>query len=527
MARHAHDDDTTSGRASDSPPEPSPAPNETGPPTVDRRLVIASTIVASVAAARLSLLPARAAEVAAPPVTPAVTGTATTPLPQPTLLPPGTPAEVNAITPYDFGFTDGAADATGPVQAMLDALIVNPGARAILPGGTINVSNLRIDYANIEAQATSGAPYGYAGPHIEGSSKRGTIIQQIAGSRGDVLTIQGKINESAGPANNNKISGLSLSNLQIQGASTGGNGLYIRSVVDSTFDELTITGAQSGIYLAREGFVSGVFDEYSYNNRFSHIKLLTNRAWGVECSGTNAIAASFYDCEATGNTAGGYKLAPSGMIMVHCLAVGNGVQSADGRGLWSVTNTNNASTNNGLSLIGCRFEGNSTSGGYEIEIESGYGHVISAPQFFATTGATPLGIGLRQVDDSKKVRNLIVTGGYFGGDGSSANQRLAKLGNNAVNTLLDNLGIDPQQWEGGGRVSDLIDDDSTDLSVIDTSRFRIDANGYVSMGSVSGDLPAAESSDKANFGVVTDSNGKQSLVVRFASGDTHVIASQG
>ncbi|RFA18754.1 right-handed parallel beta-helix repeat-containing protein [Subtercola boreus] len=523
MARHRGGETPGSnghGTAGDGSAEPDQ------PAQYDRRLIIAGTVVASIAGARLSLLTDR--DAAAAPVAPVpavtVTAAASDPLAQPTTLAPSTSAEVIALSPYDFGFVDGAADATGPMQALLTAMMVNPGARSILPGGTINVTNLRIDYAEIAAQPSSGAPFGYAGPHIEGSSKRGTIIKQIDGTTGDVLTIQGKIGASAGPANNNKISGLSLSNLQIQGAASGGHGIYIRSVVDSTFDELTVTGALSGVYLAREAFLSGVYDEYSYNNRFTHLKLLTNRAWGIECSGTNAIAASFYDCEATGNASGGYKLAPSGMILVHCLAVGNGVQSADGRGLWSVTNTNNLSTNNGLTLVGCRFEGNSTDGGYEIEIESGYGHVITAPQFFATTGATPLGIGLRPVDDSKKVRNLIVTGGYFGGDGSTRQQRLAKLGDSAMNTLFDNLGIDPQQWAGGSRVNELIDDASALLSVTDPSRFRVDPNGYVALEAVSGELPAAPSADIANFGVVTDSNGKQSLVVRFASGDSQVIA---
>ncbi|PPF81341.1 hypothetical protein C5B96_10130 [Subtercola sp. Z020] len=514
--------------AGDNTPQEPPAPE--GPPLFDRRLIIAGTVAASIAGARLSLRaddsvishPEQSA--AAAPAVPLTV--AAEPSAQPGTLPPATPADVLAITPYDFGFVDGAPDATASIQAMFDTLVLNPGARAILPGGTINVTNLRIDYAGVQAQPSSGAPYGYPGPHIEGSSKRGTIIRQLEGSTGDVLTIQGKVGVAAGPANNNKISGLSLSNLQIQGADTGGHGLYIRSVVDSTFDELTITNTQSGVYLAREAFLSGVYDEYSYNNRFTHLKVLTNRAWGIECSGTNAIAASFYDCEATGNIAGGYRLAPSGMILVHCLAVGNGVKNADGRGLWSVTNSNNFSTNNGLTLVGCRFEGNSAPGGYEIEIESGYGHVISAPQFFATTGATPLGIGLRQVDDSKKVRNLIVTGGYFGGDRSTSSQRLAILGGNAMNTLFDNLGIDPQQWAGGTRVSELIDDESIALSVNDPSRFRIDSSGYIALEAVSGGLPTPSASGQANLAVVTDASGRQSLVVQFAGGDAQVIARQ-
>jgi hypothetical protein len=315
---------------------------------------------------------------------------------------------------------------------------------------------------------------------------------------------------------------MSLSNLQLEGASTGGNGLYLRSIVDSNFDDLTISNAGgSGLYLARETFISGQVDEYFYGNRFSHVKLLANANWGVECSGTNAIASSFYDCEAIGNAAGGYRLAPSGMIMVHCLAIGNGVDDVSARGVLSLSNSNPLSTNNGLTLIGCRFEGNSGVGGYEVEIRSGSGHVITGAQFFATSGATMLGIGL-DTNDDRMVRGLVVTGGYFAGDNRTGSQRVAVLGPRASSTSFDNLGVDPNQFTVSG--AELIDDDSRDLWVANPSAFRVSNDGAVVMSPLAQSLVAPDTG--AALGVVTGNNGKQSLVVRFPSGSAQVIASE-
>jgi hypothetical protein len=494
-----------------------------GSSAVDRRLFVAGGALAAFGAVRLvgAIDETAAPLVAAPsvPLTPV-----STPEPYPVGLPVDPTAAVRYLSPYQFGMVDGAADNTAALQILFDTMVLNPGARAVLPAGVINVTNLRIDYSGVEAQATSGTPYGYAGPKIEGSSKRGTIIRQIEGSTGDLLVVQGKTGAAAGPANNNKISGMSLSNLQLEGASTGGNGLYLRSIVDSSFDELTISNAGgSGLYLARETFISGQVDEYFYGNRFSHLKFLANANWGVECSGTNAIASSFYDCEAIGNASGGYRLAPSGMIMVHCLAIGNGVGSASARGVLSVSNSNSMSTNNGLTMIGCRFEGNSGEGGYEVEIRSGSGHVITGAQFFSTSGATMLGIGL-DTNDDRTVRGLVVTGGFFAGDGSTGSQRVAVLGARASSTSFDNLGVDPNQFAASG--SALIEDGSRDLWVADPSLFRVSSEGAVVMSPLAASILAPVAPAGASLGVVTGTNGKQSLVVRFPTGSAQVIASE-
>jgi len=489
--------------------------------TLDRRLFVAGGAVAAIGAVRLigamDEAPVPVATTPSVPLTPV-----TTPEPYPVGLPVDPTEDVRYLSPYQFGMVDGAADNTTAMQMLFDTMVLNPGARAVLPAGIINVTNLRIDYSGVEEQPTSGAPYGYAGPKIEGSSKRGTIIHQIEGTSGDLLTVQGKTGIASGPANNNKISGMSLSNLQLEGASTGGNGLYLRSIVDSNFDDLTISNAGgSGLYLARETFISGQVDEYFYGNRFSHVKLLANANWGVECSGTNAIASSFYDCEAIGNAAGGYRLAPSGMIMVHCLAIGNGVDDVSARGVLSLSNSNPLSTNNGLTLIGCRFEGNSGVGGYEVEIRSGSGHVITGAQFFATSGATMLGIGL-DTNDDRMVRGLVVTGGYFAGDNRTGSQRVAVLGPRASSTSFDNLGVDPNQFTVSG--AELIDDDSRDLWVANPSAFRVSNDGAVVMSPLAQSLVAPDTG--AALGVVTGNNGKQSLVVRFPSGSAQVIASE-
>lgn len=511
---------TTRTHGDDTPPDV-----DTG---IDRRLLLASGLVAGIAGARLAvpLIPGASISAAGPTPIPAATvDVAADPVPQPAVVQPASTSVVRFLSPYEFGFVDGAEDATAPIQAMLDAVRDDPGARCVLPAGVLNVTNLRLDYADAVPQEESGQPFGFRGPKIEGASKRGTIIRQIPGTPGDVLTLQGKIDEAAGPANNNKVSGLSLSNLEIQGNNNGGNGIYVRSVVDSNFEEITITGCgRSGLYMAREAFVSGVYDEYSYGNRFSHLKLVTNNLWGVECSGTNSIAASFFDCESIGNLAGGYKLAPSGMILVHCLAIGNGVRSDDGRGILAVQNTNRLSTNNGLTLIGCRLEGNSTANGYEIEIETGYGHVITGAQFFATSGATPLGIGVRGTENDRLVRNLVVTGGFFGGDGSTGSQKIARIGNGAADTLFENLGFDPNQWAGGDTLLDLIDEQSGSLSAIGPAQVRFDIAGFSQMPVTEGDIPAP--ADGATFGVQRTAEGKRRLVVRFPSGPLEVLAQE-
>ena len=272
--------------------------------------------------------------------------------------------------------------------------------------------------------------------------------------------------------------------------------------------------------------MGGVDDEYSYANSFARMKLVSNRRWGVECSGTTSIGASLYDIEAIGNTLGGFRLAPTNMNLYGCQAIGNGTANASGRGLLAVRNSNTTSVNSALNLVGFRSEGNSAPGGYEIEIESGIGYAINVPSFFPTRGAHCIGIGLKKFGSPSYVLSLQLLGGYFGTHPTRfPAQKAIVLGSDAHDTLI----LNPRFTYNGSTVTPdaLITDEGFRTSVLMNSNLRFDPRGALvfSREIAAANYPAPRAKESQFYLRVNAAN-KQQLVVQFESGAAQVIASE-
>jgi hypothetical protein len=386
---------------------------------------------------------------------------------------------------------DGVTDDTAAVQACLNAAMVAGGATVYFPPGTYSVTSVGVDYSGSawSAQPESGAPYGYAAPRITGAGVRHSRIVQRAGSTGDVFRIVGKTGTDAGPGNNNKVTGLVLEHLEIEGVSTGGHGIYLRTLVNCTVRNVWVrTPGKSGLYFARETFVSGVDDEYSYANTLREVKVVNAGGWGIEHSGTASIGGSYYDVEAIGCKLGGFKVAPTNLNLYGCQAIGCGLGLLEGRGLLSVRNANTSSVNSALNLVGFRSEGNGMAGSYEVEIQSGIGYAIETPSFYPTTGAHCLGVGLMANGSAGFVQALHVRGGFFGTSPASyPNQKAVVLGSDARDTLVDNPRF---QYNGGVTTPDaLITDGGFRSSFRFNSNIRELASGPLSFMRV---LPAGK-----------------------------------
>ncbi|MDF2444476.1 MAG: hypothetical protein JWR01_2679 [Subtercola sp.] len=335
------------------------------------------------------------------------------------------------ISPLDreFNFDPAAgADNTSAIQAAINKAMTAPGGEVALPAGELYVSGLAVDYRGTPTQPVNGLPYGYAGPKIVGAGMRKTRVIQIAGSTNDIFTVCGQVDTNAGPANNNKATGVMLADFELTGTTGGGHGLYLRSLVNCEFRNLWIqkTG-RSGIFRERATFVSGVNDEYSYANAFNKIKIVSAGGWGVEDSGLASIGGSMTNVEALSPALGGFLLAPTNMTLLDCQAIGGTV------GLQSVRNQNLRSVNSGLTLLNFRSEG--SRGPYEIKIDAGISHMIVNPNFFPTSGAHCLGVGVDNRGADFFVRNMTVVGGYFGVIRSQfPSQKAMVLGSDARST---------------------------------------------------------------------------------------------
>jgi hypothetical protein len=432
------------------------------------------------------------------------------------------------LDPRSFGAKgDGVTDDTAALQACIDQAMTVSGSSVELHAGTFLVSSIGIDYslAKWPVQSASGAPYGYAAPSIIGQGIKKTIIKQKAGVSGDLFVVSGKVGTQAGPANNNKVTGAELADLELLGNKVGGHGLRIRSLVNSSFRNLWVSDAgKSGIFFERETFVSAVNDEYSYSNTFTNVKSKTNAEWGIACSGTASIGGTFYDVEAIGNTLGGWLVAPTNMALHGCQAIGNGKNLTMGRGLLAIRNTNANSVNSTLILDGFRSEGNGQPGGFEIEIAAGIGYEISAPAFYATTGASCLGIGLRGLGGDGYVQALTVTGGYYGiTTNTYPDQKAIVLGSDARDTVVK-----------GGRynfqgtlntVESVVVDNGFRTSIEHPSMHRFGANGVLSLMRALTTAPASRGGEAQLFQRV-NANNKTELCVKMPTGVPLVIATE-
>ncbi|PPH50674.1 hypothetical protein [Rathayibacter sp. AY1E1] len=388
------------------------------------------------------------------------------------------------ISPLDkeFRWDDRAgADNTRAVQAAIDKAMTAPGGEVSLPAGEIRVTGLAVDYRGYPVQPENGPPYGYAGPKIVGAGMRQTRIVQIEGSTRDIFTVSGQTGDAAGPANNNKATGVVLADFEMTGTPSGGHGMSLRSLVNCEFRNLWIqkTG-KSGIFRERATFVSGVDDEYSYANSWNKIKIVAPAGWGVEDSGKASIGGSMTNVEAISPGLGGFLLAPTNMTLLDCQAIGGTV------GLRSIRNENRRSVNSGLTLINFRSEG--SRDGWEVLIEAGTSHMIVNPNFFPTSGANCLGVGLTNGGADFEVRNLTVLGGFYGLSlGRFPQQKAIVLGSDSSQTRLVNPFI--ERGAAGVDEGSLIVDDGR-LTSFELGRGRVErAAGYTTVARAPETIP--------------------------------------
>jgi lysophospholipase L1-like esterase len=335
---------------------------------------------------------------------------------------PLTPAEA------DPAFDPAAANHTSSLNLMLDKLKNTRAGEGYVPAGVYNVTSLDFDYTDQPIQPENGAPYGYDGAVLRGAGKRQTVLRQIPGSTGNMLRAAGRIGTEAGPGNNNKVSGLQIAAMKMEGTSTGGHALDLESLVGCSVRDMHISGAgKSGIYLERSVFESGVDDSYFFQNSFSDLTLVRNGRCGMESDGLAAVSLTGTNIESTGNAMDGFRLVGSSVTLINAISVGNGALNPLYRGYRFLRNGNLNSSVGNVTLIGGRSEQNSGPGGYEMEIDSGTGYLLANFFTLATAGAHGIGAGLRGYGDAGALSGLRVIGGSVRGN-KTAGQKAFDIG---------------------------------------------------------------------------------------------------
>jgi hypothetical protein len=425
---------------------------------------------------------------------------------------------------------DGVTDDTLAITNCMRAAMVASGAAVYFPPGTYLVDGIGIDYSGSEweVQPDSGPPYGYAAPRVFGAGMTHSKIKQKSGSTKDVFTIQGKLGDEAGPGNNNKATGAIVEHLEIEGTSTGGNGFYMRALVNCSVRNVRISDVgKSGIYCAREKFVSGVDDEYSYANSIEEVKIVRAAWWGIQHSGAASIGGVYRSVEAIGCKLGGFKVAPTNLKVDVCQAIGCGVGLVDGRGFLAIPNTNTTSVNSTLVLDTFRSEGNGAPGGYEVEIRSGIGYAIYTPSFYATLGAHALGIGLMGYGSTGFVQAMQVIGGFYGtATNTFPDQKAIVLGSDARDTLISNPRF---QYQGSKNTPEqLITDNGFRTSVMLNANVRMLPDGPLSLTRlIAAGVTVPNRAGEAQIYMQTDSaTGKPAVYIKFGSGAAVQIAIQ-
>jgi len=317
--------------------------------------------------------------------------------------------------PEQFGFVASAANHTTAMRAFFDAL-QKTGGTGILPPTEIRVSSTGVDFSSAvwPKQSLSGAPYGYPAIEIQGYGRRVTTIKQIAGSTGDLFTVQGKLGSDAGPAANNKVS-VTLSGFSLTGAKSGRHGLYLRSLLHSRFTdlELNATGG-AGVYFARANF-NAANDEYSYANVIEGLRVIAAGTWGIDCDGVNAIDIVMRDTEIVNCLAGGIRIAPTNAKFENTRIIGCGAGVKTARGFLAIPSSNTSSMISELNVNGIRLEGNSGPGGYQLELGAGVGATVNGYNVVtgADLGAHGIGVGITNHGTRLTTDTLIGRGTMF------------------------------------------------------------------------------------------------------------------
>ncbi|MEV8134283.1 hypothetical protein [Microbacterium aurantiacum] len=295
---------------------------------------------------------------------------------------------------------------------------VKAGKRdAYLRDNLYRVSNLTLDYAG-----DADVALGFVPPRIRGGSKRNTIIRQLAGSTGDVVTIAGK---GTAASHTGKVTALDIGGFTVQGASTGRDGIVLRSMTDAKLTDFWIQGCgRHGIALDRQTFTVGVADEYMYGLEISNGKSLLNGGRGIACIGQHPIGpielSSVY---LESNTAGGLYANPSAFELNSCYIGGNGGPGVEVD--WAPGSLNAFS----FLMKGGRVEGNT---GYEIDIKGGHAHMLLNVLILATTGAHCVRVG----GGTATANDFMLLGGMLSGDKATVGQKAVIVGPNSTGAYI-------------------------------------------------------------------------------------------
>lgn len=437
----------------------------------------------------------------------------------------------------DFGAFGDGSDDTARIQAALDYGIAEQRSVYLPdPVSAYTVSNLTVDYSG-ETQASSGAPYGFQAPSLLGGGRRTCVIQQAAGATGPVISYTGVQGADAGPANNRKVSGFTISDLEIIGTSGSSNhGIQIRNFVDVHVRDAMVRGCGgSGVKLVRDYFKVGV-EEYGHSFQVSNVKVVACSRYGVEGSatawsgaGTGAGAAALsgflHTVEVASCTLGGYYLNPASLSMVDCRAFQN-----DGPGFQTFRNPNQDSNNFSLVMAGCRSEGNCTaSGSYEVKLDGAVsGTSIVGLVVLATSVNGPhcVGVGTAAAGSDSYIQRAVIQGGFFTGNGSTSGQKALVVGSDSRGLAVVNPRFEFTTFAGSPTaVSDLVTDGGVNTSVFDTANASWGAAGFLSLNREI-TTPGVAGANGARVYLKDNGSGKTQLAVRFQSGAEQILATE-
>lgn len=437
----------------------------------------------------------------------------------------------------DFGVFGDGSDETTKIQAALDYGKAD-GRSVFLPDpvGFYQVSNLTVDFSG-NTQASSGPPYGFQAPSIFGGGRRTCVIQQKSGSTGPVISYSGVQGSETGPANNRKVSGFTVADVEIVGTSGSTNhAIQVRNFIDVSLRDLMIRSCGgSGIKLVRDYFVTGT-EEYGHGINISNTKIVACSRYGVEGSSTSwggagtgtgaaALSGMFNTVEVAACTLGGYYLNPASMTMIDCRAFQCG-----GPGFQTFRNPNQDSQNFSFNLVGCRSEGNCTStGSYEVKIDGGCsGSTLTGMTVLATDPRGPhcIGVGNDAVGPTHYIHRAMVNGGMFVGNGATSGQKILVTGSDSRGLMVFNPRAEFTTFAGSPtQISDLVTDGGVQTTVMDTANFGWSPSGYLSFRREIA-TPGVALADSARVYIKDNGSGKTQLAVRFQSGAEQIIATE-
>jgi hypothetical protein len=390
------------------------------------------------------------------------------------------------------------------------------------PPGNYVVSNLTMDFSTFSLQGASGPPYGYRAVRLMGASQRQVLLTQKSGATGAMLLIQGQVGTNAGLANNNKVTGAVVENIEFVGTSGAGNhAITLRSITNCLIRNVMISACGgSGIYMQRDTF-TGSNDEYFYAVHVEDSRIVACSRYGIEASAQAAVSAALTNIDIEACTLGGILVNPALFSMRGCTVFGCG-----GPGLNCTPNAVALSANFVLSVAACRFEGNCQSSGiYEILIDGCPGYVLDGLAVLATAASGPHCLGLGTAGTGKVNHHGLIMGGYYTGNASTAGQKWIVTGSDDQNPIALSPRINFSGFAGGAVIPNSLITGGATLLYLDPANIRPAADGWIDWTrriSTPGS-PSANGARMFNRASAVDGT-KGQLVVKWPNGNVSTMA---